>query len=408
MNVDTQERDTPSQLSSAYSHYWPLDPSVIFLNHGSYGACPRPVLKVQQKYRDLMERDPMHFFKRDYEPLLDDARRELATFVGAEKERLAFVSNTTTGINAVLRSLRLEAGDELLTTNHTYNACRNALAYVASRSRAKIVTAQIPFPVEGPGQIIEHVLQRVTKQTRLALLDHVSSPTGLIFPIEELVKELHHRGIDVLVDGAHAPGMLPLNLQSLGAAFYVGNCHKWLCAPKGAAFLYVDRKRLAGIHPLGVSHGASSIRTDRSRFHLEFDWTGTDDPSPFLSIPEAIRFGETLFPGGWQGLGERNHQLALQARQVLCQCLGVALPCPDDMIGSLASIPFPDLNGSLPSPNVTLDPVQETLFKRYRIEVPISPWPAHPQRLLRLSAHLYNDLKQYSFLARVLRELLSE
>ena len=408
MNAETKESDSPSQLSSAYSHYWPLDPSIIFLNHGSYGACPRPVLKVQQKFRDQMERDPVHFFKRDYEPLLDEARREFSSFVSAEPERVAFVSNTTSGINAVLRSLRLEAGDELLTTNHAYNACRNALAYVASRSRAKVVTANIPFPIEGPDQIVERILQKVTKNTRLALLDHVASPTGLIFPIERLTKELDTRGIDVLVDGAHAPGMLRLDLQSLGAAFYVGNCHKWLCAPKGAAFLYVHRKKLAGIHPLGISHGANSLRTDRSRFHLEFDWTGTDDPSPFLCIPEAIRFGETLFPGGWKGLGERNHQLVLQARQVLCQGLGVPLPCPDDMVGSLAAIPFPDMNGTTLSPNVTLDPVQETLFTRYRIEVPINPWPAPPNRLLRLSAHLYNDLKQYSFLARVLREVLSE
>lgn len=355
-----------------------------------------------------MERDPVHFFMRDYEPLLDEARREFSTFIGAEKERIAFVSNTTAGINAVLRSLRLEAGDELLTTNHTYNACRNALAFVASRSKAKIVTVDIPFPIEEPNQIVERILQQVTKNTRMALLDHVASPTGLIFPIERLTRELDRRGIDVLVDGAHAPGMLRLDLQSLGAAFYVGNCHKWLCAPKGAAFLYVDRKRLAGIHPLGISHGASSLRTDRSRFHLEFDWTGTDDPSPFLSIPEAIRFGETLFPGGWVGLGERNHQLALQARQVLCQSLGVPLPCPDDMVGALAAIPFPNIDLANLSPNMTQDPVQEALFKRYRIEVPISPWPAHPKRLLRLSAHLYNDLKQYSFLARVLRELLSE
>ncbi len=381
-----------------WQRFWSLDPAVTFLNHGSFGACPKIVLAAQQRWREQLEREPVKFFVRDYEPLLDEARNQLANFVGAEPEELAFVPNATTGVNAVLRSLVFQPGDELLTTDHEYNACRNALDYVAERSGARIVIAPVPFPIESPQQIVEEVIERVSLNTRLALLDHVTSQTGLIFPIQQLVKQLAEFGVDVLVDGAHAPGMVPLNLREIGAAYYTGNCHKWLCAPKGAAFLYVRRDRLKGIRPLTISHGANSPRRDRSRFWLEFDWMGSDDPSAYLCVPLAIKFMASLLRGGWAELVARNHSLALTARKILLEKLNLPAPCPDDMLGSMASVPLPDGDAA---------ELHDLLFDKFNIEVPVIPWPAAPQRLIRISAQIYNKQEQYESLAKALGEVLS-
>lgn len=292
--------------TSYFQSFWSLDPAITFLNHGSYGACPLPVLEAQQRLREQLEREPLRFFMREYEALLDTARSQLAAFVGAEVDELAFVPNATTGVNSVLRSLPFTPSDEILTTNQEYNACRNALNFIASRTGAKVVVATVPFPLESPNQVVEAVMERVSPRTRLALLDHVTSQTALIFPIQELVNKLAARGVDTLVDGAHAPGMVPLNLHEIGATYYTGNCHKWLCAPKGAGFLYVRRDRQSAIRPLTISHGANSRRTDKSRFQLEFDWTGTDDPTAYLCVPEAIQFLGSLLPGGWSQLMQNN------------------------------------------------------------------------------------------------------
>jgi isopenicillin-N epimerase len=235
-------------------------------------------------------------------------------------------------------------------------------------------------------------------------LDHVTSQTGLIFPIERLVSALAERGVDTLVDGAHAPGMVPLTLKKLGAAYYAGNCHKWLCAPKGAGFLYVRRDRQQFIRPLTISHGGNTPRRDRSRFLIEFGWTGTCDPSSFLSIPSALRCVGALLPGGWPQVMRQNRALALTGRQTLCEALKIEPPCPDELIGSLASIPLPDANSSEPpSSPLYSDPLQDWLRTEFGIEVPVIPWPAPPKRLLRISAQLYNSIEQYAYLARVLR-----
>jgi len=246
----------------------------------------------------------------------------------------------------------------------------------------------------------------VTPRTRLALLDHVTSPTGLVFPIEMLVRALSDRGVDALVDGAHAPGMLPLDLGRIGAAYYTGNCHKWLCTPKGSGFLNVRRDRQDGVLPLAVSHGFNSARTDRSRFRLLFDWGGTDDPTPFLCIPEAIRFLGSLLPGGWPALMQRNRDLALAGRAVLCRTLGIPQPAPDEMIGSLAAVPLPDSEGPPPDAGSMHDRLQRTLYDRYRVEVPIFVFPRPPRRLVRISAQLYNSRGQIELLARALKEVL--
>ena len=379
------------------------------MNHGSFGSCPRPVLEFQRDLQAQMERQPCQFFVRDLEGLLDQARAALGAFVGADSSDIVFVTNATAGVNTVLRSIPLKSGDELLVTNHEYNACRNALDFKAGQARARVVVVDIPFPAKGSKQIVEAILSRVTRRTRLALFDHISSQTGLVFPVAKLVAELSPRGIDTLVDGAHAPGMLPLNLREIRATYYTGNCHKWVCAPKGAAFLYVQRDRQKLIRPLSISHGANSPRKDRSTFHIEFDWTGTWDPSAYLSIPEALRFMGALLPGGWPEIMRRNRTLALSARQLLCEALRIPPPCPDEMIGSLASVPIPDAQGEQEQTSpLYADPQQDQLRNEYNIEVPIIPWPAPPKRLLRISAQLYNSLPQYKRLASALKEILRD
>jgi isopenicillin-N epimerase len=395
----TRPSINPDHSQTNWAEYWSLDPAIEFLNHGSFGACPLPVMKLQQELRQRIERQPLQFFGRDLEELLDRSRTDLAAFVGADSEDLAFVPNATTGINTVLRSLKFEPGDELLTTNQEYNACRNALNFVAERSGAKIVVAEIPYPIESSEQAIEPILQAVSSKTRLALLDHITSQTGLVFPIAKIIQALTQQNIDTLIDGAHAPGMVALDLATIGATYYTGNCHKWLCAPKGAAFLYVRRDKQSEIRPLTISHGANSPRRDRSRFRLEFDWTGTDDPTAYLCVPEAVRFMGSRLPGGWSELMRHNRENAIAARKILCEILKVTPPCPDEMIGSLATVPLSE--GSYVE-------LQDALLEKFGIEVPIVPYPATPKRLVRISAQIYNTLDQYEKLGRALIELSAQ
>jgi isopenicillin-N epimerase len=267
-------------------------------------------------------------------------------------------------VNAVLRSLRFEPGDELLTTNHGYNACTNALRFVAEQSGARVVVAPVPFPVADAGALEEAVLAAVTPKTRLVLIDQLTSPTALIFPVDALVKHLEGRGIPVLVDAAHAPGQVPLALDSTGASFTTGNLHKWACAPKGCAFLHVRADWQAKVRPTVISHGANSRRTDRSRFQLEFDWVGTQDPTPYLCLPKALEVMEHLVPGGWPALMRQNHDDAVAAREALLQALGSETPCPPELLGAMASVIVPEAPKDL----------GERLFHQFRIEVPVIPF----------------------------------
>ena len=387
-------------LAPSVRHLWTLDPAVTFLNHGSFGACPAAVLERQRELQARLEREPVQFLGIQLEPLLDATRAALGTLLRADPDDLALVPNASTAVNTVLRSLTFAPGDELLTTDHAYNACRQALEYVAARSGARVVVAKVPFPLQSPEQVTAAVLGAATPRTRLALLDHITSQTALVFPIRELVAALAARGIDTLVDGAHAPGMVNLDLRALHAAYYAGNCHKWLCTPKGAAFLHVRRDKQAGLVPLVVSHGHNSHRTDRSRFRLEFDWTGTVDPTALLCIPDSIRFLEGLLPGGLPALRAHNHATAVAAQKLLCDRLRVPPPCPEAMLGAMASVPLPD--GPLGPPPNYVDPLQQSLFESQRIEVPIFPWPAPPKRLLRVATPAYVTLGDVEKLAAAL------
>ena len=395
-------------MPSEFAEHWTLDPAIAFLNHGSFGATPRPVLAAQEAWRERMEAEPVRFFSYELEPALDRARAVLGAFVGADPDDLAFVSNATAGTNTILRSLRLDPGDELLTTDHAYNAAKNAMEYTAQRDGASVVIVPVAFPGTSPASVVDAILAAVTTRTRLAVIDHITSATALVFPITRLAAELTARGVETLVDGAHAPGQVELDVPSIGATYYTANLHKWVCAPKGSGFIWVRPDRQAMIRPLSISHGANSDRTDRSRFRVEFDWTGTADPSAYLSAVDAIGFGEELMPGGWAALRGRNHELALAGRDLLCAALGVDQPTPDEMVGTMASVPLPlELRpGKIQGVDLYDDPVHD-YFASLGMQVMVTPWPQRPdggpwRRLIRISVAAYNDLEQFERLAAAL------
>jgi isopenicillin-N epimerase len=395
---------------------WRLDPTVTFLNHGSFGACPEPVLAAQAAWRERIEADPVRFFSRELEGHLWAARTTLGEFLGADPEGIAFVPNATTAVGTVLGSLRFQPGDELLTTDHEYNATLNSLAAAARRDRARMVVAQVPFPLADPGAVVEAVLAAVTDRTRLALISHVTSPTGVVFPIAEIVGELDRRGVDTIVDAAHAPGMVPVEVDRLGAAYWTGNGHKWLCGPKGSALLWVREDRREAIHPLVVSHGANDPRAEsgeRSRFRLEFDWPGTVDPTPYLAAADAVALVADLAPngGGWPAIQEANHDLAVTARRCLCDALGIEPPAPEAMLGSMAAVALP-----IPPSDESALALTNALASNDRIEVPVGAWPVRAARapgvqpqatLVRISAQLYNEPSDYDRLADALVARLS-
>jgi isopenicillin-N epimerase len=301
----------------------------------------------------------------------------------------------------VLRSLRFSPGDELLTTDHEYNASRNALDFVARQSGVRVVVAKLPWPMPSPQAVVDAVLAHVTERTRLLLIDHITSQTALVLPVAVLVRALRERGVETLVDGAHGPGQVPLSLRQLDAAYYTGNCHKWVCAPKGAAFLHVRRKLQPDLRPVVTSHGYNSRRKDRSQFRLDFDWTGTGDPTPFLCVPKALEVMGGMLPGGWPEVMASNRAKALAARAFLCERLGVAPHSPEEMVGSMATVALPE--GFPAEPSVLgLDPLQDWLLLEHGIEVPIIPWPKPPHRHVRVSAQLYNTHAEYQRLAEAL------
>lgn len=380
---------------------WTLDTETTHLNHGSFGATPIEVLAVQQELRQEMERNPVAFMLRRYQPLLELNRAAVAEFVGADPAGLVFVPNATSGVNAVLRSLEpsLRRGAEIVITNHTYNACRNAAAETVRRVGGRLVVAEIPFPIERASQATEAILAAITNDTALVIVDHVTSPTALVLPIAEIAAGLGDR-VPVLVDGAHAPGMLDVDLRSLNVNFYTANCHKWMCSPKGAGFLWVDERWRSHMYPVAISHGYNGQwPTSASEFHANFDWTGTDDPTARLSVAEAISVMASHAPGGWPEIRSNNHRLVLEGRGIVSAALGSELPAPESMVGSLAALRIPPaikIDGGL------FDPAADALSQRWRIEVPVFAWPEERQYLLRVSAQVYNHVADYERLAEAI------
>ena len=403
--MDTGDARMSLPSRSDLAHHWPLDPQTVFLNHGSFGATPSEVLEEQGRLRGLLERDPVRFFEREYSDMWDESRSAVARMLNADVDGMVFVSNATQGVNTVLRSLDLEPGDEIIVPDHSYQACWNAVDYVTRRSGAKTVVVEIPFRVEDPKQVIDLIMEAVTERTVLALIDTVTSPTGSRMPFEELTNRLQSRGVDVLLDAAHGPGIVPIDLSRLEPAYCVGNFHKWTCSPKGSAFLHIRKDRKDLIHPLNISHGFSFEGTAQEKFEFEFAWPGTQDPTPWLCIPKAMSFMEELVVGGWPEIMRRNRDLALQGRNLICDALGTTPPVPDTMVSALASVEVPTDEEVGPM-SLEGDPFHNYLLDEYSIQVPVMPWRHHDTKYIRISAQLYNHIDEYRYLADALTDSL--
>tara|TARA_A100001037_G_scaffold305140_1_gene344191 strand:+ start:1565 stop:2572 length:1008 start_codon:yes stop_codon:yes gene_type:complete len=335
---------------------------------------------------------------------MNRARLELSEFLNADSDGMTFCQNATSGVNTVLRSLVLNQGDEIIVPNHSYQACWNAIDFVAARWGAKIVVVDLPFRCDSEEEIIEPLLAAISPKSVLAMIDTVTSPTGLRMPFEKLVGEFQSRGVDVLLDAAHGPGIVPMDLSKLDAAWVTGNCHKWLCSPKGSAFLHIREDKKNETKPLTISHGHSADLSLQEKFRFEFDWQGTKDPTAILCIPESIETLESMVSGGFDEIMERNNSLALKARNLLCESLGTDPPTPNSMISAMATIDLPGTYSG--GADIMADPLHNKLLDEFGIQVPVFPWPHHKMRYFRISAYLYNTIEEYEFLAEILQKNL--
>lgn len=386
-------RSLINAYGAAIRDEWGLDPDFQTVNHGSYGATPKVVLAEQDRWRRRMEAQPTRFFSLELPGALREAAGTLAKFIGAPADGVAFATNASTGTNAVLRSLKFAAGDEILYVSHVYNAVRNTVAYVAGQTGANAVVADIPFPRPDAAGILASIERSLSRRTRIAVIDHITSPSGLVLPVAEIVKLCHDAGVPVLIDGAHTPGQLPLDLTALGADWYVGTCHKWLSAPKGCGFLYARPERRAELHPVVISHGYGG------GFVAEFDWTGTADPSAFLSLPAAISFWQRL---GGPKLMERNRALAAEAAALVADALGTEVGVSPDRAGSMGLVRLPIVMKEATR--------AEAVKVRRELQAVGTDAPVHPvdgRMWLRLSAYAYNEIGDYERLAGLLPRALA-
>lgn len=359
------------------AEHFQVRPDITFLNHGSFGACPRPVFATYQQWQSALEADPVEFLGRRIDDLLREARLPLAAYLGTQADHLVFVPNTTAGVNIVARSLQLGPGDEVLATDHEYGASDRTWRFLCTQRGMSYINQPIPLPLESEEEMVEQFWQGVTPRTKVIFISHITSPTALIFPVAKICQRAREAGILTVIDGAHAPGQVPLNLEEIGADFYIGNCHKWLCAPKGSAFLYASPERQALLQPLIVSWGYESLKPGISSFQDYFGWVGTDDPAAFLSVPAAIAFQHEH---NWDAVREACHELAASARQEIASLLGTRLICSDTWFGQMCAIQVPD-GDSLA--------LQRTLRETWHIEMPVITWNNH--RYIRISIQGYNS-----------------
>jgi isopenicillin-N epimerase len=389
--------DWPSPVPEEWRRCWPLDDRYTFLNHGSFGSVPTPVLEAQRRYRDLVEARPIEILGRRVRELLAPVKERLAQFLRTDAPGIGFVGNATEGVNAVLRSIDFRPGDVLLTTDHVYRAVLQAMRFVARRAGAEVRIVPIPLPTSGQEEIVERIANAIDARVRLVVVDHITSPTAVVFPAARIAALCRERGVECLIDGAHAPGMLDLDLGAIGATYYTGNLHKWVCAPKGSAFLWADPTRRSTVHPNIVSHFLDE------GFDAEFDWQGTRDISAWLAIQDAIGFFE---PVGWGRVRAHNRELAFAARSLLHATMHRRAADPREpltpegdrsLLGSIATIELPASSaGRWPH----VEALQADLYERERIEVPIIDWGGRWH--VRISAQVYNRPEQYRQLADAL------
>jgi isopenicillin-N epimerase len=374
---------------------WALRSDLVHLNHGSFGGCLRSTLDAANEIRARVEASPMRFYVLDWQDEIDRARAALAAFLHADAETLVPIQGATHGTAVALQaavSMGLSAGDEIVTTRDVYRAAGNQLARVAEAIGARIVSVPVPSPFD-PDALVAAVTSAITPRTKLALFDHITSATALVFPLLRMLEPYAARSIPVIVDGAHAPGEIDLDIErtlATGATWYVGNHHKWMCAPKASGFLAIAPSAAAHTAPLVTSHGATTSYGPPNRLHAEHDWAGTYDPSALLSVPHAIE-AVAVEGGGWPAVRARNHTLALAMRERL----GGAILAPDASIGTMFTAPI-----DLPAGVAPLAIEKRLLAAGW--EVPIVDRTAGP--LVRVCAHLYNHLEQIDELRRALAE----
>jgi isopenicillin-N epimerase len=366
-----------------------LDPEIAFLNHGSFGACPRPVFERYQAWQRELEREPVDFLDRRLTGLVDTARAALAAYVGCSPRDLAFVQNATTGVNLAARALELGPGDDVLATDLEYGACDLAWEWVCRRAGARYVRAPVPLPIRDPHEVVEALFASASERTTALFVSHVTSTTGLVLPVDEIVGRARALGLVTVVDGAHAPAQVPLDLDALGADFYAGNAHKWLCAPKGAGFLHVRPGHRHRVDAAVVGWGYREGGT----FAERIEGQGTRDPAAWLTVPDAIAFQAERC---WDEVRDRCRRLAREARRELCDLLGTEPLAPESMLAQMASVRLPR-----PAPDLS-----ERLFTHHRVEIPVAD---EAGTLLRLSVGAYTTREDVDrLLAALVRELDAE
>ncbi len=380
---------TTQALGRAIRHEWRLDPDFVTVNHGSFGATPECVLAEQESWRRRMEAQPTRFMGTVLPGALRDAAGRLAEFLGARSDDIAFVDNATSGCNAVLRSLSLRPDDEILVLDHGYGAVRNTVRYVTERAGARMTEAVLPFPLVTADDLVAAVVTALGSRTRLLVIDHITSGSALVMPLDRIIAACHEVGVPVLVDGAHGPGHIDVDLGRLGADWYSGNCHKWLCAPKGCAFLWTSAARQTDTHPTVISHGLGK------GYLQEFDWTGTRDPSAFLSIGAALDFHCHL---GGPALRRRNIDLAAEAASLVARRLNTET-LDTECAGAMRLVRLPVAQGS------------DWAGLRAKLLAAGTDAPVHAiggALWLRLSAFAYNELEDYARLADIVARVLRE
>lgn len=396
-------RDLPAP--GPLAGHWNLGDDIVFLNHGSFGGCPSEVMKHREKLLWELAGDPMEFLLKRHQPLLGELTAALEDFTSAQPGSIVMVENATTGINTILRNLPLKRGDSVMVADQEYFSSANALRVLAEDLGLSVIKVEIPWPAD-PESVLAAFQQAVEPGVRYAVVDHAVSSSGIVLPLKEIIGLLNSHGIGTVVDGAHGPGQLPLDLSGLGCVAYTGNCHKWLCSPLTSALLYVRPDYQEGFRPLVISHLPDEFDYGCSDFKVYFSWNGTPDPTPVLSVPSAMDYMEGLLPGGWEEVMDTNRSLALEGRDLICSALGTEPVCPDSMVGSMASAVIP---GPVPPRGRGLhwtDPLQKSLRDDYGIVVPVTRIRDGSVRLIRISAQLYNSIEQFEYLADALRAIL--
>jgi len=369
-----------------------LRPDVVFLNHGSFGACPRPVFEAYRAWQLELERQPVEFLGRRFEDLMRESRAALGAYVGAAADDLVYVPNATTGLNVVARSLPLAPHDEVLSTNHEYGALDRTWRFICRKRGARYIRQPAPLPVTSEAQVVEAIWAGRTPRTRVLFISHITSSTALVLPVAELVRRAREAGITTIIDGAHAPGQIPLDIAALDADFYVGNCHKWMLSPKGAAFLYARREMQSLLEPLVVSWGWESEDPGPSRFVDHHEWQGTRDIAAFLATPAAIQF---MKEHDWPQVRRACRQLICYARQKITALTGLSPIAPDQFMAQMAAFPLPPCEAEV---------LQRRLYDEFSIEIPIVDW--NTRQFARISVQGYNTRADVDALLDALRVLL--